>query len=442
MNLYTAEMRTGLDIAASWGKLEYTGWQDENLSWKEDVYIGDWSYLDELRVTGPDALALFSSLAVNSFKKFALGQAKHTIFCNAEGKVIGEGILMRLAEDDFLFNARGPVATWIKYNYDHGNFDATFAMSMDEFKFQVSGPKALALLQDLTDAPLTETKFMHFVDATIEGHPVRFLRQGMAGEIGFELQGPKTSADAVRAAVMRTGKKYNLRRMGARTAMVNHLEAGCPTVTHDYLPAITGENERDYYNEYNVEVDDDTSADWYQSFERCLKVKGSFDGDDPSAWFRSPIQLGWARNIKFDHEFYGREALEAEMENPKRGIVTLVWNLDDVKEVNDSLYHDEVPYDFMDFPRAQWFAMYTSSVVVGDKEIGSTTSRGFSFYFRKVLSHGVIDLEYTEPGTEVEVIWGDPGHRQKRIRATVHTYPYKHDNRYNDLTNQNKVSVS
>lgn len=437
-----AEMRTGLDIAASWGKLEYTGWQDENVSWKEDVYIGDWSHLDEIRITGPDALAFFSSLVVNSFEKFAIGQAKHTIFCNANGKVIGEGILMRLGEDDLLFNARGPVATWIQYNYDHGDWDATFAMSMNEFKFQVSGPKSLALLQDLTDGPLSTTKFMHFTDATVNGHPVRFLRQGMAGEIGFELQGPKSSTDAVRSAIFAAGEKYNLRRMGARTAMVNHLEAGFPTVTHDYLPAITGEAERDYFTEYNMTVADDTSAEWYQSFQRCLKVKGSFDGDDPSAWFRSPIELGWARNVKFDHDFYGREALEAEMANPKRGIVTLVWNTTDVMEVNDSLYTDEQPFDFMDFPRAQWFAMYTSSVVVDDTEIGSATSRGFSFYFRKVLSHAVIDLEYVTPGTEVEVIWGDPGHRQKRIRAVVHSYPFKHDNRYNDLTAEAHAGVS
>ena len=83
MGFTADELRTGLDIAASWGKLEYTGWQDENVSWKEDAYIGDWSYLDELRVVGPDALKLFSDFAVNSFAKFTIGQAKHAIFCNA-----------------------------------------------------------------------------------------------------------------------------------------------------------------------------------------------------------------------------------------------------------------------------------------------------------------------------------------------------------------------
>lgn len=431
----TAEMRRGLDIAASWGKLEYSGWQDENLSWKEDVYLGDWSYLDELRVSGRDALRLFSDLAVNSFDVFRIGQAKHAIFVNANGKVIGEGILLREAEDRFLFNARGPVATWIEYNHKRGGYDAELRSEITQFKFQVSGPRSLALLNELTEGDLAGTSFMHFIDAHINAAPVRFLRQGMAGEVGFELQGPLSSAPAVRTAVLEAGGRYNIRRMGARTAMMNHLEAGFPTVTHDYLPAITDAAEANYFSTYDTVVADDTSPEWYQSFERCLKVKGSFDGSAPEAWFRSPLELGWTRNVKFDHDFYGRDALQKEAADPKRRIVTLVWNQQDVKDVYDSLFnpHDE-PYDFMDWPRAQWFAMYASSVRAGGAEIGSATSRGYSFYFREMLSHAVLDLAYTQPGTEVTVKWGDPGHRIKNVRARVHSYPYKPDNRRADLT--------
>lgn len=114
------DLRTNVDTSVSWGRLEFTGWQDENLSWKESCYIGDWSWLDEFQVKGADALKFLSDHAINSFAKFDLGQAKHAVFCNKAGKVIGEGVLQRLGEDEFEFQARGPVVKWLEYRLAKG----------------------------------------------------------------------------------------------------------------------------------------------------------------------------------------------------------------------------------------------------------------------------------------------------------------------------------
>src|SRR6185295_18170386 len=77
---------------------EYTGWIDECMSWKKTCYIGDWSPLsNKFLVKGPDAVRFFSDISVNSFAKFDVGQAKHSIQCNSRGKVVCEGVLMRLA---------------------------------------------------------------------------------------------------------------------------------------------------------------------------------------------------------------------------------------------------------------------------------------------------------------------------------------------------------
>jgi vanillate/3-O-methylgallate O-demethylase len=70
---------------------EYTDWIDESMSWKETVYIGDWSPLEKFRVKGPEALKFFSSIAVNSFAKFDVGQAKHIILCNKPARSWAKG---------------------------------------------------------------------------------------------------------------------------------------------------------------------------------------------------------------------------------------------------------------------------------------------------------------------------------------------------------------
>jgi vanillate/3-O-methylgallate O-demethylase len=50
-----------------------------------------------------------------------------------------------------------------------------------------------------------------------------------------------------------------------------------------------------------------------------------------------------------------------------------------------------------------------------------------------MLSLCTIDIAHSEPGTEVEVIWGNPDHPQKTIRATVAPAPFKKDNRRADI---------
>jgi vanillate/3-O-methylgallate O-demethylase len=59
--------------SAAWGEHEYTNWIDESMSWKTTCYVGDWSWLADLRLEGPEALKLLSDLSVNTFAKFDVG---------------------------------------------------------------------------------------------------------------------------------------------------------------------------------------------------------------------------------------------------------------------------------------------------------------------------------------------------------------------------------
>jgi vanillate/3-O-methylgallate O-demethylase len=69
-----------------WGAAEYTNWIDEQMSWKETCYFGDWSFLAALIIEGPDALKMFSDFSVNTFARFDVGQAKHAIQCDEDAK--------------------------------------------------------------------------------------------------------------------------------------------------------------------------------------------------------------------------------------------------------------------------------------------------------------------------------------------------------------------
>jgi vanillate/3-O-methylgallate O-demethylase len=408
--------------------LEYTNWFEEQLSWKETCYIGDWSFMPDLHVTGPDVLDLFSDLTVNTFEDFKVGKVKHAAQCNEDGKVIGDGIMYRVGEEEVYTQH---LAAWPMFNAETKGYDVT-AEIHDSFIYQVQGPNSLYVLEELTDAPLRDMSFMNVQTIDIAGRKVRIIRQGMSGEVGFELQGPQTYGDDVWEAVVEAGQDYGLRRLGRRTHMLNHLEMCFATRGHHYLPAIYG----DEMAEYREWLDAEDPA------EANFTLSGSFKGDDISDWYRSPVELGWGRSINFDHDFIGKEALKEELENPERRIVTLEWDAEDVIDVYASLFRNGDHYKFMDVPYQRYRAIEADSVRINGEEVGVSTGRGYSYYFNTMISLCVIDREHAERGKEVTILWGEGGdpanpkiepHTQKEITATMAPAPYKEDRRRTDL---------
>lgn len=406
-----------------WGVGEYSDWQDEQLSWKTTCYLGDWSFLWEARLDGPGALDLLRDSAVNSFARFDVGQAKHLVQCNEAGKVIGDGVLMRLGEDSF--TTQSTTAFWTAYLAHRGGYDVMVSKP-DTFQLQVSGPTALATCQKATGEELTDIGFMRFRTVRIAGVEVRALRQGMAGEIGFEFHGDGADAETVRTTLLEAGAEFGIRRLGKRTAMINHLEAAFPTGGWHYLA--------DFFS-------DPEFLPWMAS-EFDTKglsgaVGGSFESADLDDYLFSPFELGWGKSVKFDHDFTGRAALEREAENPRRLRVTLEWDDEDVVDIYRSLFDEAEPYEFLDVPHQQRW-VFRADAVLDDtgRTVGISTVPGYSRYFRKVLTLAYVQPGFAEPGTKVRILWGEPGARQKTVTATVASAPYKQDRRRTDLATE------
>ena len=142
----------------------------------------------------------------------------------------------------------------------------------------------------------------------------------------------------------KAGKEFGIRRLGGRAVFINHLEACFPTIITDYIPAMMGDDMKEYLDEFKAAM---------PASAITFNIAGSFEGKDISDWYRSPLELGWPKEVKFDHDFIGRKALEAEVANPKRAMRTLVWNADDVIDVYASLYRQGKHYHYMEMPRDQ-----------------------------------------------------------------------------------------
>lgn len=419
------------------GPSEWSGWMDEQISWHDNVYVGDWSFVPQLRVKGPDALRLFTDLSVNDFVNFPIGKAKHVIQCNDDGKVISEGILLKHAEDDYEYEVGTP--QWTLWHAHKGNYDVEITFPFTH-KFQIAGPNAMKVLEKLTEASLRDVKFMGTRAGQIGELDVTFLRQNMAGEVGFEVHGPIQNYPVVLQAILEAGAEFGMRRLGTRNFMINHLEACYPTGSMHFINALHDDD----LVEYRKFMDENLPPEWEITplagplrYNFSTSFMGSWDGDRIEDLYRSPIEMGWGRNIAFDHDFPGRAALEAEAANPRRTVVTLEFNDEDMRRIHDSLFGDGPVYRQHDLPEHQYVSNWVDWILDADgNKIGHATHPGYSRWFRRVLALSFIDVKYSEPGTEVKVLWGFPGEPQTEIRAIVAPAPYKKDTRRRDLTEQ------
>jgi vanillate/3-O-methylgallate O-demethylase len=170
------------------------------------------------------------------------------------------------------------------------------------------------------------------------------------------------------------------------------------------------------------------------SYEATSTLGGSFDPDDVSEYYLNPIELGYERFVDFDHEFVGREAVAEMATEPQREKVTLVWDDDDVVDILASLFRDGATYKYFDLSMPYWAVFHYDEVRRGDETVGLSKYFGYTYNERSVLSLALVDPEYSDPGTEVTLVWGEPGgtspnpkvedHVQTEITATVAPNPY------------------
>jgi glycine cleavage system aminomethyltransferase T len=407
---------------------EYTGWRDETLAWKNSAYLGTALSLisPTFKIKGPDVMKFLSDHFVNSFAKFPVGGTKHGIMCNEEGLNMMDGIIIRTAEDEVMTYWLDP---YISYCLQKGKYNATGEnlSGGKVFFFQVAGPRSLEILEKASGDDLHDVKFFRHRMSRIAGKDVRILRMGMAGTLAYEVHGNMEDGQDVYKAIFGAGKEYGMKKLGQIAYMMNHTEDGFPQAY--------------YHFPYPWNEDAGFSAYLHKAgigfFVDNLRLVGSM-GKDIKLRYRNPVELGWGDMIKFDHEFVGRAAVETMISNPKRKMVTLEWNGDDITDIYASQFRDETPYTQMDRPNDMYLVpgpmtYHADQVLKDGKVIGISSGRSISQFYHRMISLSSIDVEFSALGTDVIVLWGDPGTRQKQVRAKVAQFPYLQEERNSEI---------
>lgn len=397
---------------------QYGEWLDEASAHHNSAFIGDWSAISKVKITGRDATRFLEHIGVADLSKFSEGRIRHFVLTDHNGKVATEGVLGRMAEEDYYYTAGG--GEWIVYQASQGDWDVKAELvTPDLFIFELQGPKSIDMLEVAAGESLRHLEFNRWCNTNIAGAHVRILRTGISGELGYEIHGSTKDGASVWEAIYQAGVPLGIQPLGMRCQVLSHIESGIATAGFDYMPASVGGP-----GGSNISVSGGGQ-----------RVLGTFKHETMADLFRSPFELNWCSpKVVERRDFIGADALRKELADggPRRRLIGLVWDSRDVIDCYASLFEDGDLAPQMDIPRR--YAAEYLSVRKDGAEVGCATSRVYSPKLRRMISFVHIDRDLAESGIDLEVAWGTSTDDQRLVRAKTILLPFKPDNRRVDVT--------
>jgi len=339
----------------------------------------DVSPLYKYRVTGKDATKFVNRVITRDIQKVSVGQVIYCCWCDEEGKVIDDGTITRLAENDYRWTSADPSLRWFRQN----------ALGLEVFIEDISaevaalalqGPTSGRLLMSLIGPEIANLKYFRFTHAKIAGVDVDISRTGYTGDLGYEIWMPWNDAPQVWDALMAEGRQFDIHPAGMLALDVARIEAGLILIEVDFFSSKKAMIESQKY---------------------------------------SPYEIGLGRLVNLNKEYFiGRAALEEEnRRGPQRALVGLDIDWPDIENLYDSI------------GLAPQVASTASRVAVpvyaahGRRQAGKATSTTWSPTLKKMIALASVDHDHSANGTELRIEITVEAVRHNG-RATVRELPF------------------
>jgi sarcosine oxidase, subunit alpha len=201
----------------------------------------DVSTLGKIEIRGPDAAEFLNRIYFTGHLKQPVGRARYALMTDAAGAITDDGVICRLADAHFFVTATtSGVEAVVRSMYfwnaqwqldiDIAHVSAAYAA------VNLAGPDSRSILAELckdidlrTDAfPYMGVRTGHVADI-----PVRILRVGFVGELGYEIHVPAGCGEFLWDRLLETGHRWGLRPFGVSAQRVLRLEKGHIIVGQD-----------------------------------------------------------------------------------------------------------------------------------------------------------------------------------------------------------------
>jgi len=327
--------------------------------------------LFKYRVTGRDATRFVNRVISRDINKVAVDQVIYCCWCDPEGKVIDDGTITRLGENEYRWTAADPSLRWFQQNA------LGLEVNVEDISEQVAalalqGPTSGKLLHAVAEANVANLKYFRVTHGKIAGVQVDISRTGYTGDLGFEIWMPWKDAVKVWDELTKKGKAFDIHPAGMIALDIARIEAGLILIEVDYI-----------------------------SSKKALIDAQKY----------SPGEIGLGKLVDLKKEsFVGREALALEQKKgAERALVGLEVNWKEVEALYDKIgMAPQVP---------SMASRVAVPVYRGGRQVGKATSTTWSPTLKKMIALACVNREHSAVGTML--------HMELTVEAVRHTVSAK-----------------
>ena len=260
--------------------VQYAGLMEEHRAVRGAAGLFDVSHMGEFSVRGPESEAFLQRLTPNDVSKLQPGRAHYSALLTEKGTYVDDLLVYRLGEQEFLVvvNAAN-IDKDFQWMRSHAEGDLDLENVSDRYALlALQGPRAMEILEDLTETDLAAIRYYRFAFGQVDGQRALISRTGYTGEDGFELYLSPEAAPAVWRKLLEVGADRGLQPAGLGARDTLRLEAAMALYGHEI---------------------DDTTTPWEAGLDWTVKMaKGDFIGREALA--ASPPERVERRLVGFE----------------------------------------------------------------------------------------------------------------------------------------------